>query len=253
MRKWLRCWALRVPLRCPGIVRSRSWGSNSLMAVELRNQLSARAQTTLPATLAFDYPTPKAIAELLFRRAFAELDVARPAAVPRGTASDEPIAIVAMACRAPGGVVGSRGLLGASGRGSRRDRAVPGALEHGGACTTRTPTRWARPMPAKAASSRTSSSSTRRSSASRRARRSSMDPQQRLVLEVAWEALGASRASAPRSIERVGHGRVPRLDGLGLRHGASLAGHGRLPRNRARRAACCRGAWPTCWVFRVRR
>ena len=79
------------------------------MAVELRNQLAARAQTRLPATLAFDYPTPQAIAGLLLRQAFSELDTAVLAARPSALSSDAPIAILSMACRTPGGVVDPEG------------------------------------------------------------------------------------------------------------------------------------------------
>jgi acyl carrier protein len=43
-------------------------GVDSLMSVQLRNRLSGRIGTKLPTTLAFDYPTARAMAQLLLEK-----------------------------------------------------------------------------------------------------------------------------------------------------------------------------------------
>ncbi|WP_035276163.1 acyl carrier protein, partial [Actinoalloteichus caeruleus] len=78
-------------------------GFDSLTAVEFRNRLDAATGARLPATLVFDYPTPVALAEFLL----AELLGTTPRAAddtPVPARPDEPIAIIGMSCRFPGGV-----------------------------------------------------------------------------------------------------------------------------------------------------
>ncbi|MDX3187242.1 SDR family NAD(P)-dependent oxidoreductase [Streptomyces sp. MN03-5084-2B] len=80
----------------------RELGFDSLTAVELRNRLSVVTGLSLPTTLVFDYPSPRALAGFLRDEA---LGVAAETGVETAkVGTDEPIAIVAMACRYPGGV-----------------------------------------------------------------------------------------------------------------------------------------------------
>nr|WP_225038022.1 type I polyketide synthase [Mycobacterium canetti] len=165
-------------------------GLNSLSAVELRNRLKAVTGATLSATAVFDYPTPTDLARYLV----SHLDGAgRSAAAVVSRArvrTGEPIAVVGMGCRYPGGVVTAEDLwqLVASGRDVisefPADRgwdveglydADPDAL---GKCYTRQggfvddvanfDARFFGISPGEALA---------------------MDPQQRLLLEISWEAL----------------------------------------------------------------
>ncbi|WP_308191925.1 type I polyketide synthase, partial [Kitasatospora humi] len=77
-------------------------GFDSLTAVELRNRLNAVTGVRLPATLVFDYPTPLLLAGFLRGELTGEATGAG-AVVAVAAAADEPLAIVGMACRFPGG------------------------------------------------------------------------------------------------------------------------------------------------------
>ncbi|WP_329307838.1 type I polyketide synthase (plasmid) [Streptomyces sp. NBC_01260] len=85
-------------------------GLDSLGAVELRNRLARRTGRPIPAGLVFDHPTPAAVIDHLRARTAEE---PAPATAPeaRGdSADDDPVVIVGMACRLPGGVASPEDL-----------------------------------------------------------------------------------------------------------------------------------------------
>ncbi|MGW4081232.1 SDR family NAD(P)-dependent oxidoreductase, partial [Streptomyces asiaticus] len=85
----------------------RELGFDSLTAVDLRNRLNAATGLRLPVTLVFDYPTVTALARFLLAESGAgETAATAPVGPAPATVAvdDDPIAIVAMSCRLPGGV-----------------------------------------------------------------------------------------------------------------------------------------------------
>ncbi|MGW3064654.1 SDR family NAD(P)-dependent oxidoreductase [Streptomyces sp. NPDC001130] len=92
----------------------RELGFDSLAAVELRNALNGATGLRLPATLVFDHPNCRAVADLIKDRSGVaapalSAPARNPSATTQGTA-DDPIVIVGISCRFPGGVRDADGL-----------------------------------------------------------------------------------------------------------------------------------------------
>jgi acyl transferase domain-containing protein/non-ribosomal peptide synthetase component E (peptide arylation enzyme)/short-subunit dehydrogenase/D-arabinose 1-dehydrogenase-like Zn-dependent alcohol dehydrogenase/acyl carrier protein len=203
-------------------------GFDSLAAVELRNRLRALTGLRLPSTLAFDHPSALAVARHLRERLGEEHRAPAAPAAP-SVARDEPIAIVGIACRYPGGVESARDLwqLAAAGE----DAIGPFPADRGWDLerlydpdADRPGTSYAREGGFVADATRFDAEffgiSPREALA--------MDPQQRLALEVAWEALedaGLDPAALRASDTGVFAGISSSDYGATLRSAAELEGH----------------------------
>ncbi|MFH9863062.1 beta-ketoacyl synthase N-terminal-like domain-containing protein, partial [Streptomyces sp. NPDC017202] len=87
----------------------RDLGLDSLMSVDLCERLSLATGLELPTTLLYDHPSPLALSRHLHERLHGDTgpDTDVPA---RAAAAEEPVAVVAMACRYPGGVTSPEDL-----------------------------------------------------------------------------------------------------------------------------------------------
>ncbi|GAB1818048.1 SDR family NAD(P)-dependent oxidoreductase [Herbidospora sp. RD11066] len=161
-------------------------GFTSLSAVELRNLLGAATGLRLPATMIYDHPTPAALAEFLHRELLGDDGTDDTAVVT--AADDEPIAIVGMGCRFPGGVASPEDLW--------------RLLAEGGDAVTEIPADRGWHLDHDAGSDRAGTSHSREGAFLTAAgdfdaeffgisprEALAMDPQQRLLLETSWEAL----------------------------------------------------------------
>uniref|UniRef100_UPI0038BD25D5 type I polyketide synthase n=1 Tax=Actinokineospora bangkokensis TaxID=1193682 RepID=UPI0038BD25D5 len=86
----------------------RDLGFDSLTAVELRDRLVTATGTALPASAVFDFPTPRALAADLRTRLTGAAATAAPTTgtpvAPAVPLDDDPVCVVGMACRLPGGI-----------------------------------------------------------------------------------------------------------------------------------------------------
>ncbi|WP_416975935.1 beta-ketoacyl synthase N-terminal-like domain-containing protein, partial [Streptomyces sp. 4F14] len=157
----------------------RDAGFGSLTEVELRNRLATATGLQLPATLVFDYPTPAVLAEHLGSELLgSQAQVMVPVVVK--AEPDEPIAIVGMGCRFPGGVSSPEELWALLAGGVDAISAFP--TQRGWDLTGTSYTRVGGFIEDAAEFDAGFFGISPREALA-------MDPQQRLLLETAWEAL----------------------------------------------------------------
>ncbi|WP_426555096.1 type I polyketide synthase [Streptomyces sp. WG5] len=167
----------------------RELGFDSAMAVELVTRLKAATGLRVPNTALFDHPTPDRFADHLDAE-FTGPESGGASSAPRDVPADEPVVVVGMACRFPGGVTSPEGLWDLV---SGEEDAISGMPTNRG---------WAPETPATGRPGGFLYDADRFDAAlfgisPREAE--AMDPQQRLALEVSWEAVERAEI-APSSL-----------------------------------------------------
>ncbi len=167
-------------------------GFDSVKSTELLDRLKALTELELPLTLAFDYPTPNALATHLAQLMTGSVALAVP--VQAQAAVDEPVAVVGMACRFPGGVDSAAALWDLVAGGTDAMREFPAdrgwnladLFDPDPDAVGKTYTRFGGFLTDVAGFDAEFFGISAREA-------HTMDPQQRLLLEVCWEALETAR------------------------------------------------------------
>jgi FkbH-like protein len=165
-------------------------GLESMTALDLRNRIAARVGTPLPSSLLFDYPTPRALSQYLLASALGPQAAPGPQPAAVATRSlDEPIAVISMSCRLPGGIAGPDQLWRLLAEGSDAVEPFPAdrwdveaLYDPDPDAAGKSSAREGGFLPGIDAFDARLFGVTPREAFS-------MDPQQRLLLETAWEAL----------------------------------------------------------------
>ncbi|MDI7789140.1 MULTISPECIES: type I polyketide synthase [Streptomyces] len=213
-------------------------GFDSVTAVELRNRLGAATALRIPATVVFDCPTPAALTAYLCAEISgdrpdtgadtnADTDTVEP--VRRRSGDDDPVVIVGMGCRYPGGVGSPDELWELVSAGADAVSALPDdrGWDTAGRYdpTPGTPGRYYQREAGSLAGAAEFDAeffgiSPREAAA--------MDPQQRLLLETTWEVLeraGIDPATLRRTPTGVYVGAMTMDYGPSLEQGADEGGH----------------------------